>query len=179
VAWDGNAQRKYNKISVLSGQWSVLSENVFVTHYRAVTPEILPQLQGKRLWCSGVMSWQKLAAMRLWVQGCTENLGAAALIDERWTVLTHEGARDEWPVTSVIATYRVETSAQEAEGIETATHCYWGSGSQFARLSHLAKNAKYQACGVGKTAEALRKAGITPDIFPNVKEWKKTVSLKN
>lgn len=177
IAWDGNAQRKHSKTIPINHQPSTINNNVFITHYRALTPEILPQLHGKRLWCSGVMSWQKLAEMGLWVEGCTENLGATQLIDDSWTILTHEGAKEEWPSANAIATYKVEASEQEAEGIETATHLYWGSGSQFTRVSHLANSAKHHACGAGKTADALRKAGITPDIFPNIKSWRKAVGL--
>lgn len=177
IAWDGNAQRKKSKTTAITNYQLPITHNIFITHYRAVTPEILPQLQGKRLWCSGVMSWQKLAEMGLWVEGCTENMGATHFIDENWTILTHEGARDEWPGASVIATYRVEPSPHEADGIREATHLYWGSGSQFLRLKHLAVNAKYHACGAGKTAENLRTHGITPDIFPNVKSWRNAVGL--
>jgi hydroxymethylbilane synthase len=176
IAWDGNAKRKSNKTIQGTSHQALGTRNVFVAHYRAVTPEILPHLHGKRIWCSGVMSWQKLAEMGLWVEGCTENLGAADIVKEGWTVLTHEEGAESWAQGAVISTYRVEPSPQEAEDIETATHLYWGSGSQFARLGHLAKSAKHHACGAGKTAETLRAAGITPDIFPNIKEWRRAVA---
>jgi hypothetical protein len=141
------------------------------------------------------MSWQKLAERGYWVEGCAENLGIEhvqsmlfseteqgearsggkrsieGLHPEAWTVLTHEDAGEG------VVTYRVTPSPQEAEGLVEATHVFWGSGSQFLRLKHLASNAKFHACGAGKTAEMLRTHGITPDIFPNRKEWKKAVSL--
>ncbi len=175
--WDGTALRSAAKTIRLQHP-VVGGENVFIAHHRAA----VEGLEGKRLWTSGVMSWQKLAEQGLWVEGCAENLGIAHIADmlgdlDKWTILTHEEGAKGWERGTVIATYKVEHSPQEAEGLSAATHIWWGSGSQFDRLRPLAKGATHHACGAGKTAETLRNHGIEPEIFPSVKLWRKAVHL--
>lgn len=180
TVWDGIARRHSSQTVSLTSYPLPKTSNIFITHYRAAIP-LLPRLKNKRLWASGITSWQKLAEQGLWIEGSAEGLGIAHIQDmlgdlQEWTVVTHEAALEEWKNTaSAIATYRVEPSPQEAEGLAEATHVYWGSGSQFMRLRHLANQAKHHASGAGKTADTLRSHQIEPDIFPSVAEWRKAV----
>lgn len=174
IAWDGTAHRKDSQTTSIHHS-PITNHAIFAAHHRAV-PEGFPQPQ--RLWCAGVMSWQKLAERGYWVEGCAENLGIDHIKEmlgdlNDWTVLTHEDAGHG------IATYAITPSPAEAEGLAEATHIFWGSGSQFLRLKHLATKATHHACGAGKTAEVLRTHGITPDIFPNRKEWNKATNIRH
>lgn len=187
--WDGSAHRSTGtKTTPLNVTLPVSDAPVFVAHYRAVTAEILPLLKDRRIWTSGFMSWQKLAELGLWVEGSAENLGFSHIRDTfsdpllqlpafaQWIILTHEGALDTWAEGTAVATYKVEESATVPEGLETATHIWWASASQWMRLKQKAKRATHHACGAGKTAEALRADGITPDIFPSHGLWQKNVA---
>jgi hydroxymethylbilane synthase len=199
-AWDGIAARQAMQTELLPD--AILPENpasCFITHHRAVTHTILPQLlhaQTKTanapviLYTSGVRSWQKLAAAGLWVEGCAENLGfehlqttlSAPLLAlpslEKWRVLTHQDGVQEWHDSPLhpLATYRILPSATEKDGIAQATHLYWGSGSQFLRLRHLTASHAIHCCGAGKTAQTLRHHGTQPVIFPTVQEWRSKIA---
>ena len=185
IAWDGSQYRSDKTQTLPLPINTTLRDTVFVTHHRAVTPEILLQLKGKRIWTSGVTSMQKLAAMGLWVEGCGENLGFASMREmlaepvlqlppfKDWSVLTHEDAMKDWD--NAIATYRIVEPQDMPQGLTQATHIWWGSGSQFLRLKSYAKHATHHACGAGKTAELLKAHNIKPDIFPNVALWRKAL----
>lgn len=187
IAWDGSKYRSDKTITLpLTTNHQPLT-TIFITHHRAATPEILPQLKGKRIWTSGVTSMQKLSALGLWVEGCAENLGfenirtmlAEPILDlpplKDWTILTHADAVDDWAEGNVIATYKIIEPEGVPEGLKEATHIWWGSGSQFLRLKDYAVNARHHACGAGKTASLLTKHNIKPDIFPNVKIWRNSL----
>ena len=185
ISWDGSKYRSETTQTLPLPANKLLSEAIFVTHHRAVTMEMLPQLKGKRIWTSGVTSMQKLAAMGLWVEGCGENLGFASMRGmlaepvlqlppfKEWTVLTHEDTVKDW--ANAIATYRIVEPQDVPEGLAEATHIWWGSGSQFLRLKNVAKHATHHACGAGKTAELLQTHNLKPDIFPNVALWRKAL----
>ena len=184
VAWDGSHYRSNNTITLPLNSTLQTLNSIFITHHRAATPEIVPQLKGKRIWTSGVISIQKLAAMGLWVEGCAENLGFQNIREmlaepilqlpprRDWTILTHADAVDDWAEGNVIATYKIIEPQGVPEGLEQATHIWWGSGSQFLRLKDHARNARHHACGAGKTTSLLIKHNIKPDIFPNVGTWR-------
>ncbi len=159
---------------------------VFVAHWRAVAPGLLDSRR-HRIWVSGTTSWQQLAARGLWVEGCGDHLGFAALLPtlaspvlqlpapEHWTVLTRAGAEASWAgsgVQRVIASYRLR-AAQDADPGELggATHFYWASAEQFLRCRDRLPPQAVHACGAGKTAVALRRLGIEPLVFPNRREW--------
>lgn len=189
-AWDGSRFRS-DKVKPLSLDVSALpfGEAVFIAHYRAVTPEVLPHLIHKRIYTSGVKSWRKLAAMGLWVEGAAENLGFAnftSTLQEKWlklpplkdwTILTHQDAVEGWNEGRVVATYSITQPTTPPQGIENATHLWWASGSQFLALNAYAKQAKFHACGPGKTAELLRAHQIQPAIFPSNAAWRTSVNI--
>lgn len=164
---------------------------VFVASARAFTSDLRTQwkhcLHDLRVWTSGVQSWFKLAKLGIWVEGCGESLGIDHLVPtlkepvlglpavENWVILTHENAKLTWQFGNVVATYRVtpklEPKAQAA--LKDATHVFWASGSQFDALYHWTSPNAHHACGVGKTAQHLRRQGLRNwDCFPSVKEWR-------
>lgn len=188
VVWDGSAYRAaHTRTTPITVNLPTSDAPVFVAHYRAVTEEILPLLKGRRIWTSGFMSWQKLAERGVWVEGSAENLGFSHIRDTlydpllqlppfaEWTILTHEDAVDTWAEGHAVATYKVQEPETAPEELEKATHIWWASASQWQRLKDRAKRATHHACGAGKTAEALRTSGITPDIFPSHGLWQKSV----
>jgi hydroxymethylbilane synthase len=169
---------------------------VFVAHWHAVTGSTGLD-GGVRVWVSGVTSWRKLAARGIWVEGCADNLGFADIKPtlecealnlpplSEWTVLTHVGAEPGWQssgVGEVLATYSagwpddVGTEPNELarvrESVRSATHFFWGSVGQYTAIKHWLPTGAHHACGAGKTADALREAGVeSPDLFPSKKEW--------
>ncbi|RMF98873.1 MAG: hypothetical protein D6727_01690, partial [Gammaproteobacteria bacterium] len=93
----------------------------------------------------------------------------------QWSVLTRAGAETSWNgsgVRRVIASYRLQDpdNVEPAE-LASATHVYWGSTEQFLRYRGRLPPQAVHACGAGKTAEALRRHGIEPLVFPSRREW--------
>jgi hydroxymethylbilane synthase len=180
-AWSGAAQRTALPIPPLR------DGALFIAHWHAL-PDTLPPATHQRLWVSGTRSWRELASRGYWVEGCADNLGFDAIRPtlrnavlglpplENWTALTRRGAEDSWSgsgIGRVLASYarddepRVDTSA-----LRKATHCFWGSASQYRALAgDVPVNAEH-ACGNGKTAAALRAIGLKPQVFPNRTAWR-------
>lgn len=203
--WDGSHfKARYEDIlhdvsvGAFSSGKSGTSGCVFVAHSRAARagmPRMLDALARARVWTSGVPSWQRLAEMGIWVEGCAESrgfeemrstistpvLGLAPL--DRWTVLTHESAVEDWRgvgVGKTMATYRArgaELSSESEQELRQATHLYWSSGSQFERLFEFTARTATHACGPGKTLMSLRAEGLSPLVFPSAEEWRKWVGI--
>jgi hypothetical protein len=164
---------------------------VFVAHSRALSVMNPSLLKQARVWTSGTASWYKLADCGIWVEGCSEGLGfdaALPLLNERvlnlpasreWIVLTHQGAEDEWEEMGmrVIPTYEINFKyLEEAKSlIQTATHVFWSSGSQYDELKESVPKNAVHSCGPGKTAARLRKKGLKPVAFPSAEEWRKWI----
>ncbi|MFW2403308.1 MAG: hydroxymethylbilane synthase [Gammaproteobacteria bacterium] len=164
---------------------------IFVAHWFAAPAE-LNDRSTSRIWVSGIGSWRKLAARGLWIEGCADNLGFTDVVPtltsdvlnlpdlERWTVLTRAGAEASWRTTGVgrvVPTYALgQPDARQIDAakqaISTSTDFFWGSIEQFRAVADwLPQNARH-ACGAGKTADALRAAGIdAPLVFPSRGEW--------
>lgn len=192
-AWDGTEWRSEVAVEPSAGTKITLSEEdggVFVSHSRAVFPEMVQQLQNVRIWTSGVSSWQRLAKLGLWVEGCAESMGFSMLVNtlkegvlqlpdlSTWVVLTHESAEAGWTSQRVLTTYRVQADypASAGQTLRNATHIFWSSGSQFDELREWAPAHAVHCSGPGKTAEVLRQAGIQPLVFPSIEEWRKWLS---
>jgi hypothetical protein len=94
-----------------------------------------------------------------------------------WAVLTHEEARSGWDMR-VVPTYRAPVSyAEDAKAaLGRATHVFWSSASQFDALKDRLSRPVEHACGPGKTAEHLARAGVKHTVFPSVEEWKKWIN---
>jgi len=194
-AWDGSIAGKAEATPLLDGAalaGQLRHQAVFVAHSRALPAGGAAALAGRHVWTSGTKSWFALAAQGVWVQGCSEGLGAEAaaqLVTEPvlrlppprdWDVLTHAAALQPWQDASwrganVIATYAVrEGAAPDAPGLAAATHIFWSSTAQFEAGRHLAHDAAWHASGAGKTAAHIRGAGIARFLaFPSVEEWRK------
>ena len=142
---------------------------------------------------SGVQSWRQLADRGIWVEGCGDNLGFETLTAtlacpvlqlpalEQWTTLTHARAVDGWAdvgVGRVIATYELsgQPAAEDLDrasaAIGAATHFFWGSIDQYKSVERWLPGDAQHACGAGKTARALRQAGVASlQVFPSRREW--------
>jgi hypothetical protein len=194
-AWDGSQAPKSDARYLITGQQlaaQLRGAAVFVAHSRALSPDAATTLAGKVVWTSGNSSWFRLAAQGVWVQGCSEAMGAegaAALVAEpllrlpaptQWSVLTHAAAVDPWAQGSwqgaqVIATYAVDDSALPDEpALRAATHVFWSSTAQFERGRGQVSSTAHHASGPGKTADHIRAAGVRHfQAFPTVAEWRK------
>jgi len=165
---------------------------VFVAHWHALTDAV--SINDKtRVWVSGVQSWQKLAGLGIWVEGCADNLGFADILPtldcgvlqlparQHWIVLTHSTAIQSWQGTDVghvQGTYTVNpvTNIDDIPDlrrkVSEATHFFWGSIHQYLKVKKWIPDNAHHACGTGKTAQALRENGLeTLHLFPSRKEW--------
>ncbi|MGH8253560.1 MAG: hypothetical protein ACRES2_05915, partial [Steroidobacteraceae bacterium] len=137
------------------------------------------------LWVSGTESWFALASRGVWVEGCAESLGFAALRPtlaapllslpplREWLALTNEEGAAGWGEMPVLATYRHGRATEQGAGPGGALQAWWHSGIQFERWRGDVQANCQHACGPGKTADALRRAGIeAPNIFPSVRQWR-------
>ncbi len=189
--WDGGSWNEQVQRRPLPLDASTTSSKaVFAAHWHALTDGLrLPA--DTRIWVSGTQSWFRAAARGFWVEGCADNLGFSALTQtltsevlglpplSQWTVLTRSGAEASWAgsgVHRVVATYQVEQvaawPAPLRDAIRDATHFFWGSAEQYRAAKELLPPHARHACGPGKTAEALRAAGVgSLDIFPSRREW--------
>jgi hydroxymethylbilane synthase len=192
-AWDGSAQPApaVENLPEAAAECARRLASVgaaFIAHRRA-----LPELSAaevnrcRHLWVSGTETWFALAARGVWVEGCAESLGFAALQPTlqsallalpplpEWLALTHSEALAGWGEVPVLATYRHLPAAQStaAPGPVTATQVWWHSGIQFERWRGQFPAHCAHACGPGKTAEHLRRAGVAPlTVFPSVDHWR-------
>lgn len=193
--WDGSGAERAAATELLDekGLASTLrGDAVFVAHSRALPADAAPLLAGKVVWTSGTKSWFALAAQGIWVQGCSESLGAeaaATLVAEpvlrlpppsQWSVLTHRAALEPWQAGSwagahVVATYAVgDAEMPPSTELAGATHVFWSSTAQFERGHHLVGPDTHHASGAGKTAEHIRSAGVRNfRAFPSVEEWRR------
>jgi hydroxymethylbilane synthase len=190
IPWDGRQAYRPEQFQWLPIPVSIqASDTLFIAHWHAVT-KFVSIHEATRIWVSGVKSWRQLAARGLWVEGCADNLGFADIVPtlasaalglpalKDWTVLTHRDAKPGWHDTGpgrIVATYAPVSSTQAA-GLEAtvrnATHFFWGSAGQYSALKAWVPANAHHACGVGKTAAALRALGLSElQSFPSRKEW--------
>lgn len=160
---------------------------VFVAHFNAVSEQVAPALKDARVWCSGTTSWERLARMGVWVEGCAESLGyefiertvALPVLRlggfERAIVLTHDLAASTWPVGQVVATYRSSTSALPQEDLSRKKAFYWGSSQQYLKYKDQVRADAWHFCGPGKTRAFLIAQGLEARTcaFPSREEWKR------
>ena len=197
TAWDGFRARESNDVpadkisaevhATLRGS----SAPVFVAHSRALPSGAEADLEGRRVWTSGTASWWRLAERGVWIEGCAEGLGydwiastlAEPVLDlpslSGWQVLSHAGSADYWPAGQVIGTYHLpDVASQAISDPRAVTHAYWASGSQFRELWSQLPPTVHHACGPGKTADAIRAAGVHRlTVFPAVHEWRRWLKI--
>lgn len=196
VPWDGSRQPR-EPIQMLPGAAEqcatalAAASAAFIAHRRAL-PEMSAAAVNActHIWVPGTESWFALAERGAWVEGCAEGLGFAALAPmlaegvlalppaAQWLVLTHAAAAADWHGVHVLATYEHRTGgAASGESPELATHIYWHSTAQFERWRDSIGRAVHHACGPGKTAEHLRRAGVrAPQVFPSPGHWREWLS---
>jgi hydroxymethylbilane synthase len=189
-SWDGSAEAQPG-IENLPGAAAECARRLasvraaFIAHRRA-----LPELSATEvnrcphLWVSGTSSWQALAARGVWIEGCGESLGFATLQStlaspllalpplREWLALTHAEAAAGWGEVPVLATYRhrPDTGGHAPAG---ANQVWWHSGVQFERWHRETSTDCQHACGPGKTAELVRRAGVTAlQVFPSAHHWR-------
>jgi hydroxymethylbilane synthase len=197
-AWDGSRSEPARAKYLLTAQelgGRIHNQAVFAAHARALPPDGAAALRGKAVWTSGSKSWFQLAAHGVWVQGCSEGLGAeaaASLVAEPllrlpppsgWTVLTHSGAVDPWQQgtwagSQVLATYALgETPLPDTAALASASHVFWSSTAQFERCHRMVAGSAHHASGPGKTAEHIRASGVRNfRPFPSAEEWRRWIA---
>jgi hydroxymethylbilane synthase len=198
--WDGSRAARAGVEPIESGvarsaERLQTAPAVFVAHRRALPESDSIQINSAaHVWVPGIDTWQALAERGVWVEGCGEGLGFAALepllaepllqlpARDQWTVLTHEEAAAGWPAGAVIATYRHgESSAASAADDSApagATHVYWFSSTQFDRWHGVVAPGAQHACGPGKTYEHLRRAGVQNlRVFPQPAHWRQWLGV--
>jgi hypothetical protein len=167
----------------------------FIAHHHAL-PAAEKLSLPRRVWTSGTMSWQKLAARGVWVEGCAENLSFESVKQQldtpvlqlppltEWVALTHADAEASWDesgIGHVAATYRIETNPEMAVGLDdefrNCSHFYWNSFNEYLAVENMVPDHAHHACGTGKTLQQLQDYGVwTVDVFPSRKEWRKWLS---
>jgi hydroxymethylbilane synthase len=192
TAWDGSAQPAPAVVPLAAAAELAAAglESVraaFIAHKRA-----LPDMPAERvnrcphIWVSGTETWFALAARGVWVEGCAESLGFAALqttlaepllalpAPREWLALTNEEAAGGWGEVPVLATYRhAPERADASAGPHSATDVWWHSSAQFERWGGQVGKGARHACGPGKTAEHLRAAGLAEVlVFPSARHWR-------
>lgn len=192
IPWDGgnlyrNRGRRASRDAL---EWRGAAP-IFVAHWHAATKELLGS-RDARIWTSGVRSWRELARRGAWVEGCADNLGFDAIVSTlacdvlqlpplgEWTAITRTGAEAGWKNTGVgriVPTYELEDADEKAIGsardiVGRATDFFWGSIDQYRAVEPWLPARARHACGAGKTADALRQAGVaSPLVFPSRREW--------
>jgi hydroxymethylbilane synthase len=204
LAWDGSRAERSGVEPLAAGiaqsAHSLKSAAaLFVAHRRALPENESIQINSAaHVWVPGIDTWQALAGRGIWVEGCADGLGFAALETmlaepllqlpprENWTVLTHQDAAAGWQGGEVIATYRhAEANGAAGAGTGTdaappagATHVYWFSSAQFDRWHAVVAPGAQHACGPGKTYEHLRRAGVQNlRAFPQPLHWRQWLGV--
>ena len=157
----------------------------FVAHSRVLefmNEETSSLLKSKRIWVSGLKSWQKLAAKGVWVEGTVENKGfeyfqtfknkTLLRMNDKTAFLTHKESIIDGSDVTRIACYSHQFR-EVPKKIADASHLYWSSGLPFStvwskletREKQTEFSKKVHASGTGKTADALRACGIDPVII--------------
>lgn len=166
---------------------------VFISNYKAVRhASDINSLQQKRIWVSGTKTWLSLAKKGIWVEGSADAFGLETLLP-LWesplinikkadtTILTNSASEKNWQQKfwKTAASYELinQEDTELAEKIKSANYIFWTSYRQYEQYKNqVSKHAKHFCCA-GETADLLKRAGIQPIIFPNIKafqQWKTT-----
>jgi hydroxymethylbilane synthase len=190
-AWDGSRAERPGLEPIEAGvarsaERLGRASAVFVSHRRALPEGDSTHINSAaHVWVPGIDTWQALAERGVWVEGCGEALGFAALEPmlaepllqlpprDAWTVLTNDESAAGWPGGDVIATYQHQRGGVAGAPPADATHVYWSSSAQFERWRSRVGPGVQHACGPGKTYEHLRRAGVQNlRVFPQPAYWR-------
>ena len=204
--WDGSQWRDASFTShyltdLAQPEWDVRGKRdngqaLFIAHSRALPDDWSESLANsdQRVWTAGTQSWYRLAALGIWVEGCTEEIGFDAFrrtfeqdilrlpAIKDWTVLTHSGGRTTWPCDHVIATYEVTPAESLNEhneavlALREAKSIFWTSGSQYDAFREWVPDSCAHACRYGKTYNYLRDQLnpakiISLTTYPSAAHW--------
>ncbi|MES1217386.1 MAG: hypothetical protein ABUT20_17900, partial [Bacteroidota bacterium] len=164
---------------------------VYVANYKAAEQEgIIEQLKSKKVWASGSRTWLELAKKGIWVEGCADAFGFEFLTPvwqmpllsfskDDIAIVTSSEAASIWKAKGwrVYSTYnQTEKRSAEIENqIKDADIIFWTTFRLFQQYKHVIKKNVVHLCSYGETMEQLKKAGIEPVVFPNIKafqQWK-------
>jgi hydroxymethylbilane synthase len=153
VALTAHASTALSRLSRTAGLW--------ITRADALPDDVTPA-RDQLVWASGLRTWRKLAARRIWVHGSADGLGdeEAPEIDRlagrvvEWRHVTH--ARSGRPEATV--TYDVRYDFPSDLG--RRTHFFWTSGSAFldALARYPAIRDGWHASGPGRTRRTITDA---------------------
>jgi len=167
---------------------------VYVSNYKATNKEeIIRQLLSKRVWCAGTKTWIELAKQGIWVEGCADAFGLEFLVIP-WqmplfniskndvAIVTNHQSKERWAAkgwNAYYTYYQIERFLPEIEdSVKQADIIFWTSYQQYLQYKNVLKENVQHICPYGETAEHIKKAGIDPIIFPNIKafqQWKQTL----
>lgn len=166
---------------------------VYIANYKAVKqPQLVSQLQSKRVWAAGSRTWFELAKQGIWVEGCADAFGLE-FIEEPWKMpllkigkndvllITHDESVQTWKDKGwkAGATYSLEGKREIVieEKIRQADIIFWTSMRQYEQYKHAVKENVVHSCPYGETALQLKAAGLKVVVFPNIKafqQWRET-----
>lgn len=183
--WNGNAENKNLFAPKPIAHKLPDFTAAFIAHANAL-PDNFPK--DKRIWVSGVASWEKLAAKGYWVEGCSDSFGfefirptlAMPFLElptlDDWIILSSVESESGWNEGRFIATYSQSEKKipdETIENLQMANALWITSPLQFEAIkSHLPATICLYACGPGKTAKYLEDQGVKPlYVFPNYNEF--------
>lgn len=168
------------------------NKHVFVTSmYCLDTLKASSRPEG--IWAAGAKSARDLAARGFWVNGTADSLGTEDLknlrssvalsiihqnIKSNWTVLTHPASTSD--IGEVVGCYeRVKTdvSKEYEDSLKNVGACYWTSYPQFVAFMEKfpALSRAEHFCGMGKTWQEFKAAGVSIHPVANMQDYYKLV----
>ncbi len=164
-------------------------KNIFVSRSNSL-PEGFKKSEDSLLWCSGTITWKKLAKKGYWVSGCQDSLGESYPLrlanlerklnkpPKKWVKFSHLNAPEREGLKK-INTYLLEPKNNLSLNLENKKYFFWMSSSAFdegIRLYPKILNSTH-FCGPGATYEHIR--AITPKVYVDLdyKTWCKKMNL--
>lgn len=160
---------------------------VYIANYKAIQKEgWVNLLSRKKIWASGTKTWVELAKKGLWVEGCADAMGLEFLKpvwiqpltevkQEEVRILTHLQAVANWTIKGwkASASYKLIEQAKPSLSLQLqqADAIFWTSYQQYQLYQPILKKTVMHLCPAGETAQLLKKAGVEPTIFPNIKAF--------
>jgi hydroxymethylbilane synthase len=136
------------------------------------------------VWAAGSVTWRRLAARGVWVNGCADGLGDDDLPpvdrlagrDLEWINLTH----DRTARSDAIATYHVDVPLPD--DLASRSHFFWTSGDVFLRALDRWPSIRgaWHASGPGRTRHTIAAAvGATErtGVWLDRDSWERDVCL--
>lgn len=176
----------------LSTSISIPQQHVYIANYKAVKNKLLiKQLQNKTIWAAGSKTWLQLAKQNIWVTGCADAMGLEFL-EQAWkmpliqlkkndvAIVTSKQGAETWSKKNwnTIATYSLLCKPNKTIQLKLskAAIIFWTNFLQYQQYQSIVSKKAVHCCPSGETAVLLKKAGIKPIVFPNIKsflQWKK------